>query len=77
MNRIDVLKTTILKSKAARRIRIDGRRVLVDPPTARACVQVHDGLNAHNQARFNSMPWDECMELAWRLTLRPGNGVRV
>lgn len=77
MNRIDVLKNVILAMGTVGRVRINGKAVLVDLATAKVCVEVHDSLNEDNRAAFNSLPWDECVALSWRLTLRPGSQVTV
>ena len=58
-------------------IQIDGRPVSIDPPTAKICVQVYENLDPDNQVRFATMRWEDFVELAWRLTLRPGNAVRT
>ena len=75
MNRIDILKNVTLAKGVAWRVRIDGKPVLIDLATAKVCVEVYDHLSEAHRTEFDSLPWDECVALAWRLTLRPGHPV--
>jgi hypothetical protein len=67
--RIELLRD-IVAGHQAQRIRIDGRKVLIDAFTASACVQVYDALNEPNRARLMALPWLQMVSVVWKV-LKP------
>jgi len=65
MTRIELLRD--IATNGARRVHITGRKVWVDSFTANAMVQVHDGLNPENQAKFVSLPFLRMVDVGWKL----------
>lgn len=71
--RIEMLRE-ILANKQAQKIRIDGRKIHVDLFTASMVVQVHDGLNEENRAKFIGLPFLQMVDLGWKLVKKTQQG---
>lgn len=64
--RIELLRG-IVAGHQAQRIRIDGRKVLVDSYTASMLVAIYDALNEANRAKFIALSWPRMVTVGWKL----------
>ena len=63
--RIELLRDIV--QNGAKKIRVDGKKVLVDAFTASAMVQIHDALNEENRAKYLALPWPHFVTVTWKL----------
>jgi hypothetical protein len=66
MTRIGMLRA-IVAEKQAQRIRIDGRKVLVDLYAASMLVRIYDALGEAQRESFVSLPFPRMVSIGWRL----------
>lgn len=62
----------IVEVHGARKLKINGKMVMVDAFTASACVQIHDGLNEANRAKYLALPWERFIDITWKLVKECG-----
>jgi hypothetical protein len=70
MTRIELCRD--VADNGYRKIRIDGRKILLDAYTASAVVAVHDALNEKNRAHLLGLPWNAMVEIVFKLLKKFG-----
>lgn len=65
MSKLDTIKD--VAHHGFRKIKVNGKSVLIDSTTANAMLKVHDALSVSGQEQFLNMDWDKMVSVTWKL----------